>query len=69
MVGLGNLKFWCGRVEEGSICGKGVRRKWEGWREGKGRSVLTKGCLLVLLVVKYRCGCVEVSLIGVVILG
>ena len=34
VVGVGNLKFWCGCVEEGSICGKGVRRKWGGWREG-----------------------------------
>ena len=44
VVGVGNLKFWCGCVEESSICGKGVRRKWGGWREGKGRGVLTKGC-------------------------
>ena len=69
VVGLGNLKFWCGCVEEGSICGEGVGRKWEGWRVGEGKSALTKGCWLVLLVVKYRWGCVGVSLVGVVIIG
>ena len=56
VVGLGKLKFWCGYVEEGSICGKGVRRKWEGWREGKGLSNLCLDLYMVFTKVFIICG-------------